>query len=205
MTMIKRARMFQRSLHILPLILACTFTACGPDGQEPGQGPDTAAVMPTPAPADTAVSSAIPASPSDTTVTDGTITPGPGAPGSTPSWNRTELVEGVQRFITAIDSNNKDQFWSSLSQRSLNMADRGGIATRDEIWSTARQTLADIENRRITVIGGRTDSVALRIDGLRLIDSVREDDPIIIHLLREENAWKVMYPGLLYPRHHLRK
>lgn len=139
-------------------------------------------------------------------MTGGTvIAPGPGEPGGTPSWNRTELVEGVQRFITAIDSNNRELFWSSLSKRSLNMADRAGIATRDEIWSTARQTLADIENRRITVIGGRADSVALRIDGLRLIDSVRENDPIIIHLLREQDTWKVMYPGLLYPGHHMRK
>jgi hypothetical protein len=111
----------------------------------------------------------------------------------------------VQRFITAIDSSDSDLFWRSLSERSMVQIDRGQLGSRDDIWSSAQQTLGDIENRRITVIGGRTDSVALRIDGMRLIDSVRENDPIIIHLLREQGDWKVMYPGLLYPQHHLRR
>ncbi len=85
------------------------------------------------------------------------------------------------------------------------MIDQGRLGSRDKIWAAARTTLGDIEERKITVIGGSRDSVALRIDGRRLIDGRREDDPIIIHLLREGSAWKVMYPGLLYPEHDLRK
>jgi hypothetical protein len=128
-----------------------------------------------------------------------------GASGSTQGWKRTELVQGVQRFITAIDSGGRDMFWSSLSERSTRQIDRGQLGPRDEIWNAARQTLGNIEKRRITVIGGSPDSVALRIDGLRLIDSIRQEDPIIIHVLHEKGDWKVMYPGLLYPMHHLRK
>lgn len=122
-----------------------------------------------------------------------------------PGWNRAELVKGVQGFVTAIDSNNQSQFWGSLSARSMEMVDRSRLTTREEVWKAARETLGDIENRRITVIGGSRDSVSLRIEGLRMIDGVREDDPVIIHLLREGGAWKVMYPGLLYPQHHLRR
>lgn len=122
-----------------------------------------------------------------------------------PGWNRAELVQGVQGFVSAIDSNNQTQFWSSLSARSMELIDRSKLASREEVWKAARETLADIENRRITVVGGNRDSVSLKIEGLRMIDGVREEDPIIIHLLREKGAWKVMYPGLLYPLHDRRR
>lgn len=122
-----------------------------------------------------------------------------------PAWNRAELVTGVQSFVTAIDSNNQKAFWGSLSARSLRMIDHDRLASRDQIWKDARETLSDIQNRRITVIGGSRDSVALRIDGKRLIEGERENDPIIIQLLREQRQWKVVYPGLLYPEHDLRK
>lgn len=122
-----------------------------------------------------------------------------------PAWNRAELVSGVQQFVTAIDSNNQTAFWHSLSRRSLRLIDGGQLASHDQIWKDARETLSDIRERRITVIGGSRDSVALQIDGKRLIDGERESDPIIIQLLREQNQWKVVYPGLLYPEHDLRK
>ncbi|MBS1911675.1 MAG: hypothetical protein JST22_06800 [Bacteroidetes bacterium] len=122
-----------------------------------------------------------------------------------PAWNRAELVNGVQQFVTAIDSNNQAAFWLSLSRRSLRLIDGGHLASRDQIWKDARETLSDIRDRHITVIGGSRDSVALQIDGKRLIDGERESDPIIIQLLREQNQWKVVYPGLLYPEHDLRK
>lgn len=122
-----------------------------------------------------------------------------------PGWNRAELVEGTRAFVDAIDSGREQQFWGSLSKRSARMIDQGRLGTRDRIWAAARATLGDIEERKITVIGGSRDSVALRIDGRRMIDGRREDDPIIIHLLREGRGWKIMYPGLLYPEHDLRK
>ncbi|HVZ39383.1 MAG TPA: hypothetical protein VHI13_08910 [Candidatus Kapabacteria bacterium] len=122
-----------------------------------------------------------------------------------PAWNRAELVSGVQQFVTAIDSNNQTAFWHSLSRRSIRLIDGGHLASHDQIWKDARETLSDIRERRITVIGGSRDSVALQIDGKRLIDGERESDPIIIQLLREQNQWKVVYPGLLYPEHDLRK
>lgn len=205
--MIKRSQIFQRSLSILsPLLLTCLLGACRSDQPAPEPAADAAQQSATTTPGDSTagMSAAIP--PGDSAGQEMTIiAPGPGEPGSTQGWQRAELVQGVQRFITAIDSNDSEMFWQSLSQRSLAMADRGGLATRDEIWTAARQTLGNIERRRITVIGGRADSVALRIDGLRMIDSMRVDDPVIVHLLREQGDWKVMYPGLLYPQHHLRK
>lgn len=122
-----------------------------------------------------------------------------------PGWNRAELVEGTRAFVDAIDSGHEEQFWGSLSKRSTRLIDQGKLGSRDKIWAAARTTLGDIEERKITVIGGSRDSVALRVDGRRMIDGQREDDPIIIHLLREGRDWKIMYPGLLYPEHDLRK
>ncbi|MEO8272299.1 MAG: hypothetical protein ABI557_21505, partial [Aureliella sp.] len=74
-----------------------------------------------------------------------------------------------------------------------------------DIWKGALETLGNIDNRRVRVIGGTRDSAALLIEGLRLIDSERVDDPIVVQLLREDGHWKVMYPGLLYPKHYLRR
>lgn len=122
-----------------------------------------------------------------------------------PGWNRTELVAGVQSFVAAIDSNNQNAFWGSISSRSIRMIEQGLPASRDQVWNAARTTLSDIRNRRVMVIGGSRDSVALRIEGERMIDGVRENDPVVISLLRERGAWKVLYPGLQYPLHDLRK
>lgn len=188
-------------------LLSLALQACG--GNRPGEEPrGTTADTATPP-------SAAPAAPPDTgtfmsdtlggTTAPNAPGPGPGAPGSGPGWNRTELVQGMQRFITAIDSGDREKFWNSLSERSLRQIEKGEFGPRDQIWSTVRQTLGDIQNRRITVIGGTSDSVALQIDGLRMIDSSRQNDPVIVHLLHERGDWKVMYPGLLYPMHHLRK
>ncbi len=203
--MTNRARIVQRAC-IAAIAIALTQNACRtdtpvpePDAGHSGKGiPAADSQSP---PLDTATmpdsTGAISAS--------GVPGPGPGATESTSGWKRTELVQGMQRFITAIDSGDREMFWSALSERSLSRIGKGQLGTREEIWTAARQTLGDIEDRRITVIGGSHDSVALRIDGRRLIDSMREEDPIIVHLLREHNIWKVMYPGLLYPMHHLRK
>ncbi len=108
-------------------------------------------------------------------------------------------------FVSAIDSGNQAAFWRSISSRSLALVERERLATREQVWRAAQASLADIQNRRITVVGGSRDSVALRIDGLRLVDGAREDDPILIHMRREAGAWKVDYPGLQYPMHDLRK
>jgi hypothetical protein len=90
-----------------------------------------------------------------------------------------------------------------LAERSHNLIERDRLTTADDVWKTARQTLGDIQNRRITFIGGTRDSASLLVEGLRLVDSERVADPVIVHMLREGGAWKVMYPGLLYPQHHL--
>ncbi len=188
------------------LFLSLALSACGGNrpAEEPGGGSADTATVPSPAPALPDTGTAATDTLGGATVPDGSG-PGPGAPGTGPGWNRTELVQGMQRFITAIDSGDREKFWNSLSERSLRQIEKGGAGSRDEIWSTARQTLGDIQNRRITVIGGTSDSVALLIDGLRMIDSSRQSDPVIVHLLHERDDWKVMYPGLLYPTHHLRK
>jgi hypothetical protein len=115
------------------------------------------------------------------------------------------VVADVGRFIAVIDSGNQDRFWEMLSARSIGQIDRGELAARDTIWSAARATLGDIRNRHISVLGGSPDSVALLIEGLRLIDSQRVADPVIVHLLRENGRWKIMYPGLIYPQHDKRK
>jgi hypothetical protein len=157
-----------------------------------------------------AVDSAAPA-PIDSATTGGAVTggtpgtPTPGAQGSSQGWKRSELVQGVQAFITAIDSNDQAKFWRSLSRRSMGWIEKGELGSKQEIWSAARETLGDIRDRHITVIGGSPDSVALQVDGLRMIDGARQSDPIIIDLLREGSEWKVMYPGLMYPQHHLMK
>jgi len=207
--MIKRAYAFHGPLRILlALAFAVAINACRLEKPGPEPVADDTASQPPATPADTSASPMGTGEPFDTSASGTTIgTPGSGAVTGEGSqgWNRAELIQGVQHFIAAIDSTDSEMFWHSLSERSLTQIDRGHLGSRDEVWTTARQTLGDIENRRITVIGGRTDSVALRIDGLRLIDSVRENDPIIIHLLRERGGWKVMYPGLLYPQHHLRR
>ncbi len=187
-------------LAIAPLLLP----ACNRERPEQTPGPaDTPAVaMP-----DTIAAPAA----TDTPVTTGTPLPVPSgqtplpAPGPTRGWKRAELLEGVQTFITAIDSGDQAKFWSSLSRRSMGWIDKGELGPKQEIWTAARETLGDIRDRRITVLGGTADSVALQIDGMRMIDGVRQSDPIIIELLREESQWKVMYPGLLYPQHHLLK
>jgi hypothetical protein len=200
------------SLALLAAIaVATSITGCRSDRPEEARTADTAAVpAPTPTtPDESTYTDSDSVASLDTVPMDEPTAPGlpatNGSPGSGPAWKRTELVKGVQEFVTAIDSNNQEQFWGSLSKRSIRWIDDGKLAPRAEIWSAARQTLGDIENRRITVIGGTRDSVALKIEGLRMIDNVREDDPVIIHLLREEGAWKVMYPGLLYPKGHLRR
>jgi hypothetical protein len=189
------------------LLAASTGSGCRSNRPEqpPQATPAPAATQsPAPSPSDTIVhidTSAASTPPAQTTGEPAS----PGAGHIAPAWNRAELVNGVQEFVTAIDSNNEERFWSSLSSRSLKWIDQGKLASRDEVWKAARQTLADIENRRITVIGGSRDSVALEIEGMRMIDGSRENDPIIIHLLREKGAWRVMYPGLLYPMHHLQR
>jgi hypothetical protein len=202
-----------RSMRLLPLALLtalvlATITNSGCRTNRPEQAPsDTTAAN---APAPDSGPQMPPDLASDTiTHTDSappSVPPAaPGPAGNGPAWKRAELVEGVQEFVTAIDSNNESRFWGSLSRRSLTWIDEGKLASRAEIWKAARQTLADIENRRITVIGGSRDSVALKIEGMRLVDGARENDPVIIHLLREQGQWRVMYPGLLYPMHHLQR
>lgn len=188
------------------ILLSLALSACGGNrpGEEPRGGAADTATVPSPPAAAPDTGTATTDTLSGTTVPDGPG-PGPGATGAGPGWNRTELVQGMQRFITAIDSGDREMFWNSLSERSLRQIQKEGAGSRDEVWSTARQTLGDIQNRRITVIGGTADSVALLIDGLRMIDSSRQNDPVIVHLLHERGDWKVMYPGLLYPAHHLRK
>jgi hypothetical protein len=118
---------------------------------------------------------------------------------------RAQLIRGAGQFIRVIDSGNQDAFWGMLAERSHNLIERDRLTTADDVWKTARQTLGDIQDRRISVIGGTRDSASLLVEGLRLIDSERVADPVIVHMLREGGAWKVMYPGLLYPQHHLRK
>ncbi|MDB5034605.1 MAG: hypothetical protein JWQ98_1846 [Chlorobi bacterium] len=209
MTSISRA-FVQGARLAFPLIAAALLPACrakGPDVPATFHR-DTAApvTQSTPLP-DSGITSPAPGSGIDTSAAVTGETPGtaPAGAGLSPGWKRAELVEGVRSFVGAIDSGNERQFWGSLSGRSRSMVDGGGLGPRSEIWENAKATLADIRNRKITVVGGTADSVALRIDGERLVDGVRENDPVIIGLLREKGDWKVMYPGLMYPEHHLRR
>jgi hypothetical protein len=192
-------------------LAAVVLSGCRPDRPEQSPATERPATQPAQVRTDTATAAAA----HDTVATADTfaleqpgVSPGPAGNGRArraPAWNRSELVKGVQGFVTAIDSNNQELFWGSLSRRSIGMIDGGKLAPRADVWNAARQTLGDIQNRRITVVGGSRDSVALKIEGLRLVDGVREDDPVIIHLLHEGTEWKVMYPGLLYPGHHLQR
>jgi len=191
---------------LLLSIAALLLPACNrerPEQTPEPSTPDTAAAtgpdtITTPAPPDTPVTTGAPAPvPSGQMPVTGT--------GPAQGWKRAELLDGVQQFITAIDSGDQAKFWSSLSRRSMGWIDKGELGPKQEIWTAARETLGDIKSRRITVLGGTADSVALQIDGMRMIDGARQSDPVIIELLREEGEWKVMYPGLLYPQHHLLK
>lgn len=205
--MTERNSSFSRLAMIAMLAVAAPFlgSACRTDAPETARPIDSS----TQAPSSSLTPDTMATVDSAILVDTGTvgITGAPPAPGGVDhGWKRSELVAGVRSFINAIDSNDQELFWRSIATRSIQQIERGQLgASREEVWTAARQTLGDIQDRRITVIGGSRDSVALQIDGLRLIDSVRTNSPIIVHLLLEKNVWKVMYPGLLYPKNHLLK
>jgi hypothetical protein len=185
---------------LVSIILSLLLTACRQKGPEPSPARDTVArsaeTTSVHAPLDTQAAT----TPIDTLPHAVT-----GAAPQLTRQTRAELVSDVGRFIAVIDSGDQETFWKMLAQRSRRQIDRGELAPKEEVWSAARQTLGDIQSRRISIIGGTQDSVALLVEGLRNIDSERIADPVIIHLLREDGSWKVMYPGLLYPMHHLRR
>lgn len=97
-----------------------------------------------------------------------------------------------------------------ISDRSLRDVGTESGGTREQIWDAARETLTKIDRPTIRFIGGTNDSVSLIVSRTTYekIDSVRTDtleDPVIIHFLREEGAWKAIYPGLLYPERDRRR
>lgn len=120
-------------------------------------------------------------------------------------WKRDDLVRDVSTFLNAIERNDSAVFISSLSRRTRRMIAADSSITEGRIWEGARNTIGTIEDRQITLIGGRNDSVALRIEGKRTVDGVVTTDPVEIDLLREGGKWKVAYPGLHYPMSHQRR
>lgn len=121
---------------------------------------------------------------------------------TSPAWNRSELVRDLRAFLVAIEENDRTAFIQSLSQQTSDWIASDPSVTMDRVWEGARNTLGAIAERRITVVGGSGDSVAIRIDGVRTVDGEVTRDPVIVDLFRERNGWKVSYPGLHYPMEH---
>lgn len=120
-------------------------------------------------------------------------------------WRREDLVRDVSTFLDAIERNDSAAFISSLSRRTRAMIAADSSITEGRVWEGARNTIGTIRNRKVTLLGGRNDSVALRIEGKRSVDGVETTDPVDIDLLREGGKWRVAYPGLHYPTGHLHR
>lgn len=118
-------------------------------------------------------------------------------------WRREDLVRDVSTFLNAIEQNDSAAFMASLSRRTRAMIEFDSSITAARIWNGARNTIGAIKGRKITLLGGRLDSVALRIEGTRIVDGVATGDPVEIDLLRERGQWRVAYPGLHYPQGHM--
>lgn len=193
-------RLFTLLVLLCALVASCRDETPQKDPKgDSAVGPSSTETTPTP---DTATTSG------DTAVAGVPEAEGPHAITSStgaPAWSKRELVDGVGRFMRSIDSNDRSAFFASLSSRSKAMMASDRTITEDRLWEGARATLGDIQNRRIEVVGGSRDSVALEITGKRMVDGQRVDDPVVIQLLRESGSWKVMYPGLLYPGHILHR
>lgn len=140
--------------------------------------------------------------PHDTIGTDSSTVPSGNNRTASPAWSRSELARDLRTFLVAIEENDRTAFIQSLSQQTSDWIASDPSVTMDRVWEGARNTLGAIAERRITVVGGSGDSVAIRIDGVRTVDGEVTRDPVIVDLLRERNVWKVSYPGLHYPMEH---
>lgn len=120
-----------------------------------------------------------------------------------PAWTAPEMVGHVEQFLSTIHKGDRTTFAAMLSERSRKTL--SDLHASDEIWGIATDALGSIQHQQISVIGGSRDSVALLIRGERKVEGEETNDPIVMSLLHEEGAWKVMYPGLQYPNNHLKR
>ena len=118
-------------------------------------------------------------------------------------WSGPELTGRVRQFLAAIDRGDEDSFRGMLSSRSQSHITEFGA--QREIWSVANESLGDIDDLQVRVLGGNRDSVALLMQGERMVEGDTTDEALIISLLREGGEWKIMYPGLQHPRSDQRK
>jgi len=195
---------FNDTLLFVTTLVSLVAYGCAPEEPSSGSGSDTSGArtgVTTSLPADTAPAgfARLDDRSIDSTNLVGTPLPAPGA------WKRSELVAGVAIFMNAIANDDRPSFFASLSHRTKLLMSSDSSITEQRVWDAARTTLGRIENRRITVVGGSADSVALRIDGTRTVDDVQTSEPVLVDLLREGTTWKVSYPGLHYPEGHLRR
>jgi hypothetical protein len=124
-------------------------------------------------------------------------------PSSDPSLSRDrqEVLETMQSFFESIERGNEAQFHRMLSARSAKYLEE--LQAQGEIWDVARQSIGAIDNRKVSIVGGTRDSVALLVrDSTKGEPDSTSTDRIII-TLREGGRWKIMYPGAINPNEHL--
>jgi hypothetical protein len=106
---------------------------------------------------------------------------------------RTAVVDTLDGFLKTIDAGNESAFKAQLATRSVELL--RALHAEDEIWPIAREALGSLKDRQLKILGGGTDSVALLVSATRREgDSLLHED-LVMSLLREGGAWKVMYPG----------
>jgi hypothetical protein len=172
--------------------LAVWTTGCRDDdpGRSEPQAAPSGAPSPdagTPASRDTLASSSSTAEPAPSSGR------GPTPGGAVPQSEQSAATNALNGFFATIDAGNEAQFRSSLAGRSVELL--RSLRAEDEIWPIAREALGALEARRMTVLGGRADSVALLVTGQRREADSTVTEQFVLSLLRENEAWKVMYPG----------
>lgn len=188
--MLDRFPVFWFALVSAALVLSVGASACRPDLGEPR----------TAIPADTARAVAPAASDSSSRASASTDTQA--VTGAIPARSEREAVAAAGSFLEAIRRGDTSVMRGMLSARSRNMLDELGAS--GEIVSIGRESLGHLRDGvEFTPLGGRADSVAMLITGRRAGDTERQESILI--LLREGSTWKIMYPGALNPREHLRR